>query len=98
MKLADLPEYYCQQLLSNISRFFVVPKAMERDAVALVSMRIMRDGTLQDIRIVRSSGSSAHDNLALDALRTLRRVAPLPDNFDRPSQVVEISFRFNQGS
>lgn len=95
MKLADLPEYYCQQLLSNISRFFNVPKAMEREISAQVSMRIMRDGTLQDIRVVRSSGSSAHDDLALEALRTLRRVAPLPDEFNRPSQVVEITFRFH---
>lgn len=96
MRTADLPEYYCRQLLNNIARYFVVPEEKERDASALVSMRIMADGTLRDIRVVRSSGSSEHDELALGALRTLRRVAPLPDEFNRPSQVVEITFRFNQ--
>lgn len=96
MATADLPEYYCRQLLNNISRYFIVPKEKERDAAARVSMRIMADGTLRDVRIVRSSGSTEHDELALSALRTLRRVAPLPDTFDRPSQVVEITFRFNQ--
>lgn len=98
MKLNGLPDYYCRQLLDNISRFFNVPPEKRRGVSTQLQMRINRDGTLTDIRVIRSSGDRSLDQYALSALEAVRRVAPLPDDFGPNSQLVEISFRFDDAA
>ena len=51
------------------------PQGLRLDGEAVVAFSVARDGTLSDIQLARSSGSTSLDRLAL---RTVRLSAPVP--------------------
>lgn len=61
-----------------------------------VEFRISRDGSISDIRVVKSTGQGSLDRFALDAVRQTARLGPLPDSV-RDSSIV-IRARFDYGS
>lgn len=91
-----LPDYYARNALTKVSRLFRVPPADQSDAEATVLVRIARDGTLSNIRIGKSSGSTKLDEYALSAVKATAKFSPLPDSFPKDSANVEISFSFQQ--
>jgi TonB family protein len=91
-----LPDYYSKAALDKLARFFQVPDAKQREATALLGCRINRDGTLTNIKVMRSCGSSELDELAILALQRTSRFIPFPDDFQKPFVDVEISFHFKR--
>jgi TonB family protein len=61
---------------------------------AIVKFTILRDGTLRDIELERSSGDVRLDLEAQRALGLTRRLAPLPAPFPDESLTVHLTFRY----
>lgn len=94
IKGVGLPAYYARTALETLARNFIVPQEQQRNITAELGCRISRDGTISNIRIRRSSGSSELDQMAVAALEKTRRFPPFPDDFDKPHVDVEITFNF----
>jgi TonB family protein len=58
----------------------------------VVNFRILKDGTIKDIRVTGSSGNIALDRSAERAVYDVGKVDPLPAGFDRNEAAVEYSF------
>ena len=78
---ADLRARYKAQLLAAIERHKHYPARARRRGIegqVQVGFSVMADGSLQDIHVVKGSGSKVLDKAALEALRKLGRVQPIP--------------------
>jgi len=93
-----LPDYYARQALQHIGRNFKVPDDDQRDKTAVVAFTIHRDGRLTSPRIKTSCGSSALDDLAIQAIKRTGKIAPLPDTVSMDSVDAEVAFNFLEGS
>jgi len=94
MKMDGLPAYYVQAARSALQRYFSVPAKMER--TCQVEFTIQRNGTLTNIRVVRSSGMPNLDELALRAVRDTEKLGPLPASFKAPSVTTTVTFDFSE--
>ncbi|MDX1971965.1 MAG: TonB family protein, partial [Candidatus Sumerlaeia bacterium] len=87
-----LPTYYSEGALQHVSRFFTVPEAQQQNVSAVLEFRIMRNGTITDIRLKRSCGVPALDQRAMDALKNAKKFSPLPDSVTDDSVRHEVTF------
>ncbi len=94
MKGDGLPDYYAEEALKHVGRFFQVPSDKRQSVTCTVRFTILRDGKLKDIHVGRSCGNAALDQLAVKALVNARQFGPLPDGFSRDSIKREIEFSF----
>lgn len=96
LKSSGLPEYYSKGALQHVSRFFTVPEAQQQSVSAVLEFRILRNGTITDIRLKRSCGVPALDQRALEALRAAKKFSPLPDSVTDDSIRHEMTFSMRQ--
>ncbi|MFQ5894863.1 MAG: energy transducer TonB, partial [Nitrospinota bacterium] len=61
--------------------------------VAVVTFRVLRDGSIRDIRVERSSGNIHFDNSALRAVEKIDPLPPFPAELGR--DVLDIGVRFH---
>ena len=62
-----------------------------------IQMRVLRNGTLTDIKVIRSSGIDPFDRAAMTALRLSTPALPLPDAY--PAEVIDpftVVFYYNE--
>lgn len=59
---------------------------------AHVVMRLARDGSIQDVKLVKSSGDSMFDNSALLAIKRVGKFPPFPSEIAMESEEFEVSF------
>lgn len=89
---SGLPDYYEQGALQAVSRFFTVPNDQQKNVTAVVEFRILRNGTITDIRLKRSCGTDSLDQRAIDALKKTKKFSPLPDSVTDDSIRHEMAF------
>jgi periplasmic protein TonB len=87
------PEYIAG-MLQGISTYWSARQAI--GGVTTMRFTIERDGTLTDIRVVRSSGNQMLDFLAQRALLAMRKLPPLPDAYPHSSLVVNLDFEYQR--
>lgn len=76
---------YLRLLKEKIERIWQYPQEMARRGIAgdlYITFVIKRDGSLGDVRLVRTSGYSALDEAAVKALRDAEPFWPLPDSWE----------------
>lgn len=78
---------YAQRLGSAIRQFWYYPSG-RKGLEALISITILRDGTIKINRVERSSGNAVFDESALRAIKKLR-------SFEPPESETEIILRFS---
>jgi len=78
---------YAQRLGSAIRQFWYYPLG-KKGLEALISITILRDGTIRINRVEKSSGSSVFDESALRAIKKLH-------SFEPPDTETEIILRFS---
>ena len=61
---------------------------------ALVKFTIQRDGSLTNVELERSSGTTPLDLAAMRAVLTTRTLPPLPDAFPNPTLPVHLNFEY----
>lgn len=59
---------------------------------AVVNLRITRDGTITTSNLSTASGNPQLDDLAVQAVKRMERVPPIPENF--PEDEIEVSIEF----
>lgn len=78
---------YSTSIKKNIQQQWVFPDIGKKDSKAVISFKILRDGTIIDRRIEKSSGNALLDK---SALRALAKASPLPP----PPYEMEIEVSF----
>ncbi len=84
--------YYIDQMLALIRAQWVRPP-LGGGVEATVHFRILRDGRIDDIRIVRSSGYSSFDLAGLRALQAASPLPPLPRSYRQGTLGVNLIIR-----
>ena len=84
--------YYIDQMLALIRSQWVRPP-LGGGVEALVHFRILRDGRIEDIRIVRSSGYSSFDLAGMRALQAASPLPPLPRSYRQGTLGVNLIIR-----
>jgi colicin import membrane protein len=79
-------EYYAQ-MQSMIWQQWSWPETGQKDLLAIISIKILKDGTIRIQKIEKSSGNSFFDK---EALKALTKANPLPP----PPDELEVSLRF----
>lgn len=77
-----------------------MPQIIRTGLRGIVTIRftIQRDGTITDVEIISSSGIPPYDNAAKRAIELASPLAPLPQNFPKPSERVTARFFYNSKS
>lgn len=57
---------------------------------------ILRDGTVADIAVEKSSGNQTLDFIATRALRLTQKVPPLPPEYTNPTLRVHLTFEYQR--
>ena len=79
----------------KIQSCFSVPPGVDRpDKSCEVEWEVLRDGTIRNARVRRSSGVAALDSCALNAVMMAAKVEPLPPEIDAMSVWTSITFQF----
>ena len=83
----DLLNEYYAQMEYKIWQHWNWPETGQKNLLAVISIKILRDGTIRIQKIEKSSGNSFFDK---EALKALTKATPLPP----PPDELEISLRF----
>ncbi len=78
---------YYSMIVKKIRQEWVFPESLDRNLEAIISIRILKDGTIKIERIEKSSGNPLFDRYAL---RAINKANPLPP----PPQEMEVGVRF----
>ena len=83
---------------NEVYRNWIVPQAALLGFRGHVDLEfsVERDGTLTDLKMLKSSGTPALDRAAANALMG-SRLLPLPRDFGPPRVTMQVTFFYNQG-
>lgn len=93
----DVTDFCCTEYLDQMSAFIQRSWEQNQGLVGSTTMKftILRNGTIQDPQIEKSSGFIALDNAAMRALQ-LTRLPPLPAAFPNPTLTVHLRFDYQR--
>jgi TonB family protein len=85
---------YHMDVMNAIDASWRLPKELyaKKDLLALVLLRIRKDGTIVDLSVEKSSGNRAYDESITRALRTAEPLPAIPAALN--TDFVELGFRF----
>ena len=85
---------YYQEVWERVRRNWVLPTLRQQKLAAVVAVRIARDGAVESVELEASSGDSAFDRSALNAVRASNPLPPLPGDY--LGRWHEVGIRFHQ--
>lgn len=88
-------ELYRTQLWSLIhSRWLISEASLDRskDLEARIVIRLYKDGSIRDVKLLKSSGDTMFDNLAMLAVKKVGHFPPFPPEIAMESEEFEVSF------
>lgn len=77
------------------SNFTVPPGVNDPNMTCEVEWEILRDGTIQNVRVVKSTGSTQYDSFAIDALLKTANLGPLPPEIKTESIWTSLKFVYS---
>jgi periplasmic protein TonB len=83
--------------LNKYKRFPEEAQKQKQHGQLVVSFTILRDGTVRDPHVERSSGFPLLDDAALQMLRDASPVPPLPEKYRAPQVAVDLPVEFSIG-
>lgn len=78
---------YYSMVVNKIKQQWIFPESIDKDLLAIITIRIAKDGSITINRMEKSSGNTLFDR---SALRAISKASPLPP----PPQEMEIGVRF----
>ncbi len=84
--------YYIDRMLQLIDKNWTRPGVTGR-VRTIVHFRVARDGRIEDLEIVETSGYSAFDIAALRAVKNAAPLPPLPASYRNPTLGVNLIVR-----
>ncbi len=95
----DVPEFhhrgYMRMLKNRIERIWRYPSASAQQRVSgdlFIRFTIQRDGSLGDIKLLRTSGHNELDEAAIQAVRGAEPFWPLPDDWEKDELTINGHF------
>jgi protein TonB len=92
----DVANFCCWDYISTMTQ--LIREAWARDAEVtgqvIIKFTIERSGVIRDATVQKSSGYLTLDNNALRAVRTVRRLSPLPVEFTNSTLGVQLTFEY----
>lgn len=85
---------YMQNLQKRIKSNWNSPKGKESKNVVLF-FKINKDGSINNLKVQKSSGNQEVDNAALEAVNTSTPLDPLPEAYKGSSVPIEFKFDYN---
>lgn len=94
----DVGNFCCPQYLATLQDRILRNWESRQQSLgtAIVMFRVLRDGTLSEIVVERSSGNQNLDFIATRAVRLTQRVPPLPAEYTNPSLTVHLTFEYQR--
>jgi TonB family protein len=93
-----LPFSYASDAQGRIQTNFTYPSSLKgrANATCVLRLRIQRNGTIDSIEVMQSTGQPRLDDFANQALIQTRALLPLPDTIKEPFITVTIPFSFGE--
>jgi TonB family protein len=88
---------YAAEMIRRIKRNWEIPKLAHYGLKGRLVVRffLMKDGRVEGLRLLVSSGIPPFDNASLQAIRNSSPFRPLPPDFPNPREGVTITFLYN---
>lgn len=88
---------YAAEMIRKIKRNWEIPKLAHYGMKGRLVVRfyLMRDGRVEGLRLLVSSGIPPYDNASMQAIRSSNPFRPLPADFPNPREGVTITFLYN---
>ena len=85
------------EMIRKIKRNWEIPKLAHYGLKGRLVIRfyLMKDGRVEGLRILVSSGIPPYDNASLQAVRNSSPFRPIPPDFPNPREGVTITFLYN---
>jgi len=83
---------YIQGMHRKVGGVWIRPPSV-RDVTVIIAFRILRDGTIQDAKVLTPSGNGTFDRAALSAVRSASPLNPLPFAYSGNYLGVQMTFR-----
>ena len=90
-------DFCCREYLDTLTQQIASHwnKDQKASGVATLKFTIQRDGTITNITIEQSSGTSYLDRIARNALEDTRQLPPLPAAYTLPTLIIHLKFPYN---
>jgi len=88
--------YYTNTVIKKIRRYWQWSGSIERDKVVVVYFKILKDGTVSDVKIAESSKREDLDQNAIRAVQLSSPFAPLPSGYNEDYLGVYFAFNFKE--
>jgi protein TonB len=85
-------DWYIASVVGRISAIWQSQLRTEHRSQVLVGFTILKDGSVKDIELVQSSGSSLLDKAALRAIHTAAPFGSLPKHYETNAFAIRILF------
>ena len=90
----DFPyPFYITMLRGKIWDNWQTQNIVSQNTSAVVKFKIYSDGKIKDIKIYKSSGNRLFDYSALNAIRSIKDLDPLPPDFSQEYVTVYVEFK-----
>lgn len=88
---------YAAEMIRKIKRNWEIPKLAHYGMKGRLVVRfyLLRDGRVEGLRLLVSSGVPPFDNASMQAIRSSNPFRPLPADFPNPREGVTITFLYN---
>ncbi|HOK79550.1 MAG TPA: energy transducer TonB [bacterium] len=88
-----IPVEYLENIKLILQRKWKVPKGKSYSSTSVVSFKIKKDGSVEEIILEKSSGFKEFDESAIKAVKEASGIPPLPRTYK--SEYLEIAVKFN---
>ena len=94
----DVGAFCCAQYLATMQERILRNWESKQQALGttVLVFKVLRDGTLTDVAIDRTSGNQTLDFIATRALRLTQRIPPLPPEYTNPTLTVQMTFEYQR--
>lgn len=94
----DVGSFCCPQYLATMQERILRNWESRQQTLGttVASFKVLRDGTISDVSVQRSSGNATLDFIATRALRLTQRIPPLPPEYPNASLTVLMTFDYQR--
>jgi TonB family protein len=94
----DVGNFCCPQYLATMQERILRNWESKQASLGttILIFKVLRDGTLTDVAVEKSSGNASLDFIATRALRLTQRIPPLPPEYTNASLTVHLTFEYQR--
>jgi len=94
----DVGNFCCPQYLATMQERILRNWESKQQSLGttIVVFKVLRDGTLVDVVVEKSSGNASLDFIATRALRLTQKIPPLPPEYTNATLTVQMTFEYQR--